>query len=288
MRERLFESLTATSGAYVDATRCIARKQSAYQLIEIFETPDLGRLMRIDGANMTSDRDEFFYHENLVHPAAVAHPNPRDVLIIGGGDGGSSEEILKHPSVTRCVIAELDGDVIELSRTHMPDVHRNVFADARLQVHVGDGMAFVREVVDRPEDRFDLIYLDLTDPHGAAEALYSQTFFAECKSILCEGGALVCHIGSTFAHRERVIASNANIHAVFQHAVPYFAHIPIYAATWGFMVASDALNIRSISAPEIDARLGTRQIGHRQFYNGATHHAMLAVPEYAKSLLDVA
>lgn len=286
MAERLFEALTATSGAYVDTTQCLARKQSAYQLIEVFETADLGRLMRIDGANMTSDRDEFFYHENLVHPAAIAHPNPRDVLIIGGGDGGSSEEVLKHPSVARCVLAELDGDVIELSKSYLPNVHRNVFADARLHVRVGDGMAYVRDAHRNPSDRFDLIYLDLTDPHGAAEALYAPAFFRECKNILREGGALILHIGSPLSHASRVIASNANIHAVFQHAAPYFVHIPIYAATWGFVVASDQLDIGAISAPEIDARLASRRIGHRQFYNGATHHAMLAQPEYIKPMFD--
>jgi spermidine synthase len=281
---RLDESLTASSGVYVDATRLVAEKRSPFQHIEIFDTPDLGRVMRIDGANMTSSRDEFFYHENLIHPAAIAHPNPRDVLIIGGGDGGSSEEVLKHPSVTRCVLAELDADVVSLSREHLFDVHRGVFDDPRLQVRVGDGMAYVKNAFAE-KNFFDLIFLDLTDPKGEAEALYSPAFFRDCKNILREGGAMVLHIGSPFSHRERVMASNANIHAVFQASATYFVHIPIYGAVWGFAVASDSLDIAAISAPEIDARLATRKIAHRQFYNGDMHHAMLAQPEYVRAML---
>jgi spermidine synthase len=285
-KTRLDESLTPTSGVYFNAERVVVSKQSAYQLIEIVETQDLGLLMRIDGANMTSERDEFFYHENLIHPAAITHPNPRDVLIIGGGDGGAAEEVLKHPSVARCVLAELDGDVIALAKAHLATIHRHAFDDPRLHVRVGDGMEYVQHTVQQTADRFDLIYLDLTDPRGDAAQLYTPDFYRDCKRILREGGALVLHIGSPFSHRERVMASNANIHAVFQVCAPYFVHIPIYGATWGFMVASDTLDPRRVSASEIEQRLQTRNIAHRQYYNGDTHHAMLALPEYVKTMFD--
>lgn len=129
---RLDEILSAGSGVYFEGT-LIDTLQTPHQLIEVFDTPTLGKLMRIDGANMTSEGDEFLYHESLVHPAAVAHASPRNALIIGGGDGGSSEELLKHPSIERVVLAELDQGVIDMAKKHLSAVHRSVFANQNLR-----------------------------------------------------------------------------------------------------------------------------------------------------------
>ena len=277
---RLDETLNASSGVYFEGT-LIEALQTPLQLIEVFDTAALGKLMRIDGANMTSERDEFFYHESLVHPALISHVAPRSVLVVGGGDGGSSEEVLKHPSVERVVLAELDAGVIEMAKKHLRSVHRDAFANPKLDVHIGDGMAFVKTTTAR----FDLIMLDLTDPIGAAEALYTQTFYADCKRALSAGGALVLHIGSPFSHARRVTDSVANLRAVFSRVAPYFVHIPIYGATWGFAVASDTLDPRAMTALDVEQRLHDRGIGDRQFYNGEMHTAMLALPEYIKTLI---
>ncbi len=277
---RLDERLNATSGVYFEGT-LIETLQTRYQLIEVFDTTSLGKLMRIDGANMTSERDEFFYHENLVHPAAIAHAAPHNVLIIGGGDGGSSEEVMKHPSVERVVLVELDQSVIDIAKKYFSAVHRDVFKNPKLEVRIGDGEAFVNST----SDRFDLIYLDLTDPIGPSEALYTQDFFLACKRALSAGGAVVLHTGSPFSHPDRVAGTLANLRAVFQRVAPYFVHVPSYGAVWGFAVASDAIDLHAISIAEIDHRLRQRVIADRQYYNGETHVAMLAVPEYIKALI---
>ncbi len=277
---RLDEKLNAGSGVYFEGT-LIDSLQTPFQLIEVFDTPELGKLMRIDGANMVSERDEFFYHENLVHPAAITHPAPKQVLIIGGGDGGSAEEILKHPSVERVVLAELDAGVIDIARKHFHEMHRGALDDARVEIRIGDGMAFVRESMLK----WDLIYLDLTDPVGPAEALYTATFFADCKRALNDGGALVLHIGSPFSHAARVKASVEALRGLFRNVAPYFVHVPIYGAMWGFAVASDSLDPRLLSAAPIDVQLRARQVDHRRFYNGATHQAMMALPEYIRESL---
>ena len=277
---RLDERLNATSGVYFEGT-LIEALQTPCQLIEVFDTPALGRLMRIDGANMTSERDEFFYHENLVHPAAIAHAAPRNILVLGGGDGGSSEEVLKHPSVERVVLVELDQGVIDIAKKYFSSVHRDVFTNPKLDVRIGDGAAFVNST----SDRFDLIYLDLTDPIGPSEALYTQDFYHACRRALCVDGALVLHIGSPFSRPDRVAGAVANLRAVFQQVAPYFVYVPIYGAAWGFAVASDAIDLRAIAAAEVEHRLRQRGIEDRQYYNGETHVAMLAVPEYVKALI---
>ena len=277
---RLDENLNGGCGAYFEGT-LIESRQTPYQLIEVFDTPELGKLMRIDGANMLSERDEFFYHENLVHPAAIAHPAPQQVLIVGGGDGGSAEEILKHPGVEQVVVAELDAGVIDIAQKHFRSVHRGAFDDARMKICIGDGMAYVRNA----DTRWDLIYLDLTDPAGAAEALYTRAFYADCRRALCAGGALVLHIGSPFAQAGRVTQGVNDLRAVFGTVTPYFVHIPAYGALWGFAIAADALDAHALDAKQVDARLAARHIGHRQYYNGAMHVAMLALPEYIREAL---
>jgi spermidine synthase len=270
---------------YFDATSRIASHQSEYQLIEIFECPDLGRLMRIDGVNMTSERDEFLYHECLIHLAATAHPNPLRALIIGGGDGGAAEELLKH-AVSHCTLCELDADVVSLSREHLPSIHGGAFEDPRLELHIGDGAAFVKGLrgTAASGEGFDLIYLDLTDPAGEAAALYSPAFFADCKAALASGGALVLHIGSPFSHPDRVRETTANLKTDFLIVTPYFVHIPTYGATWGFAIASDTLDARAVSTNTLHARLAKRNIGSCQYYNADTHHAMLVLPPYIKSI----
>ena len=278
---RLDERLSDHSGVFFDAAELIASVQSPYQLIEGFDTPELGKLMRIDGANMVAERDEFFYHENLIHPAAVAHPAPRQVLIVGGGDGGSAEEMLKHPSVESLQLCELDVAVVDIARQHFQSVHRNVFADPRLTLRIGDGLQYLRDT----KDRFDLIYLDLTDPVGAATSLYSPMFYAACKRALHAGGGMTMHIGSPFAHPQRVRRSVEDLRAVFKQVAVWFVHIPLYGATWGFACASDALNLHTIRSEEIDARLAARKIGDRQYYDGKMHHAMLSLPPYVRALI---
>ena len=283
---RLDERLTNTAGVYFDATSRIASHQSAYQLIEIFQCADLGRLMRIGGVNMTSERDEFFYHESLVHLAATAHPSPQRALIIGGGDGGAAEELLKHP-IAECQLCELDADVVRLSRDHLQSIHGNTFDDPRLHLHIGDGAAYVksRACPVPPAAGFDLIYLDLTDPIGETAQLYEAPFFADCKAAMAIGGALVLHIGSPFSHPDRVCKTVANLRKQFQLVAPYFVHIPTYGATWGFAVASDTLDVGAVSANTLHTRLTKRRIGSRQYYDADTHHAMLVLPPYIKSLV---
>ena len=283
---RLDEALTASTGAHFEAVSLIQLVQSPYQLIEVFATAELGKLMRIDGCNMLSARDEFFYHENFIHPAAMAHANPVKALIIGGGDGGSAEELLKHPSIESVLLCELDQAVITVAKEHFQSVHRDVFSDPKLNVQIGDGHQFVRDIaVPACPNPFDLIYLDLTDPAGDAKALYTEVFYADCKRILQTGGALTLHIGSPFSHPARVKSSIENLRRVFNIVTPYFVHIPAYGAVWGFAVASDSLDIGDISATEINHRITKRNIQHRQFYNAEMHHAIQALPEYVRALI---
>ncbi|HSS28575.1 MAG TPA: polyamine aminopropyltransferase [Usitatibacter sp.] len=280
MAEKIFERLTAASGVYFEGT-LVERRQTPFQLLEVYDTPDLGRVFRLDGYNMTSEKDEFFYHENLVHPAAVAHPAPRRALVIGGGDGGSSEELLKHATVERVHMAELDPVVIEVSKEQFGAVHRGVFDDPRLKVTVGDGLAYLRET----DVRYDLVSMDLTDPVGPSMELYSPATFRLAKRALTANGAVTLHIGSPFSHPERVRATLGNLRQVFKRVTPYFVHIPIYGSIWGFACASDELDPRAVPAKEVDRILAARGVKDLRYCNGDVHQALFALPNYIRELV---
>lgn len=280
MPEKILERLTDASGVYFEGT-LLERRRTPFQLLEVYETPELGRVFRLDGYNMTSERDEFFYHENLVHPAAIAHPKPTRALVIGGGDGGSSEELLKHATIERVHMAELDAEVIEIAKAQFGRVHRGAFDDPRLKVTVGDGLAYLRET----DVRYDIIAMDLTDPVGPAVELYSAATFRLARGAMAPGGALTLHVGSPFAHPDRVRSTIASLRQVFKVVAPYFVHIPLYGSIWGFACASDSLDPRGLAPQDVERTIRARGVDELQYYNGEVHRAMFALPNYVRALL---
>ena len=277
----LMEPLNDSTGFYIKATRQIGEWQTRFQKMAIYDTPHYGKLFRLDGFNMTSEKEEFVYHENLIHPALTAHAAPRKVLIVGGGDGGSSEEALKHPSVEQLTMVEIDGDVIEVAKQHFGAVHNGVFDNPRLRMLVDDGMKFVRET----SEKFDLIALDLNDPMGPAEALYSVEFFQQLRLALAPGGALTLHIGSPVARPERVAELAQRLNGVFRIVRPYTMYIPLYGSLWAMAVCSDKLDPKSFTADEVDRRIEQRKLQELRYYNGETHEGVFALPNFVRDLV---
>lgn len=280
MSEKIFERLTDASGVYFDA-ELLLRKQTPFQLLEVYETAELGRIFRLDGFNMTSERDEFLYHEALVHPCAISHPDPRRALVIGGGDGGSSEELLKHHSIEQVHMVELDADVIAVSKEHFRAVHRGAFDNPRLKVTVGDGLAYLRAT----RVCYDLVSMDLTDPVGPSLELYSPATFALAKGAMSPGGALTLHMGSPFFHGDRIRQTLASLRQVFRVVVPYFSYIPLYGSLWGFASASDTLDPRATSPEEVERTIAARGLTDLKLYTGEVHRSLFALPNYVKPLV---
>lgn len=259
----------------------VQRQHTPFQTLEMLDTPSFGRVMRLDDHFMTSEGEEFFYHECMAHPAAMAHPDPQQVLVIGGGDGGLAEELLKHNTVQRLVLAELDEAVIEVSKAQLQRVHNGVWDDPRLQLQIGDGMAYV----DSTTDRFDLILLDLTDPHTPAGSLYSAEALQRMRRVLNPGGALVLHLGSPVFHAEQVRALSQTLKATFAQVACYGTYVPLYGAYWGMAVCSDTLQPTTVSAAQIDERLAARGVTDLQYYNADIHGALFALPNYYRKLV---
>jgi spermidine synthase len=277
----LMEPLNDGTGFYIKARRRIGEWQTRYQKMAIYDTAQYGKLFRLDGFNMTSEKEEFVYHENLIHPALAAHNAPKKVLVIGGGDGGSSEEALKHPSVEQVTMVEIDEDVVRVAKEHFGAVHNGVFDNPKLRLLIEDGMRFVRET----SEKFDLIALDLNDPMGPAEALYSTEFFQQLRQTLAPGGALVLHIGSPVARPDRVAELAQRLNGVFRIVRPYTMYIPLYGSLWAMAVCSDKLDPKAFTADEIDRRIEQRKLQELKYYNGETHEGVFALPNFVRDLV---
>jgi len=280
----IFEWLNTGAGYGITTKKQLASFQSPYQRVEVFDTHPFGKAFRLDGRLMTSVGDEFFYHECMTHPALLSHPNPQSVLIIGGGDGGSAEEILKHPSVQRVVMAELDPAVIDISREHLQEIHQGSLDDPRLTIHIGDGFEFVKNCTEQ----FDLIVLDLTDPDTPAFALYSEAFFRMCQGLLNHGGLMTMHLGSPVYQPETVRKNATHLRKVFKQVHPMSLFIPLYGSLWCLAIASDTVNPRTVSADALTARLMDRRIGTLKYYNAPLHAALFTLPTFVQELTALA
>jgi spermidine synthase len=275
------EYLTPEWGLFVRSRATLAKFRSAFQDVEVHDSAPFGKLFRLDGHFMTSERDEFFYHENLVHIAALAHPAPASALVVGGGDGGSAEELLKHPSMRAVTIAEIDAAVIDISREHLAAVHHGALDDRRVTLRIGDGFRFVQE----SRDAYDLVVLDRTDPGGPSTALYTPAFYRACASRLTTAGAMTMHVGSPIAHPDRVRETIAELRDAFAVVAPYMTSIPLYGGLWMMACCAGSLDPRRESAEAIDTRIAKRGVARLQYINGDTYRAALALPNFVRTLL---
>ena len=234
-----------------EVARYVYRGRTECQEALIFESPLFGRVLVLDGIVQTSERDEFIYHEMITHVALMAHGAARDVLIVGGGDGGTLEEVLKHRGVARATMVELDPGVVELARRHLPDISRGAFDDPRTELIFGDGVQFVADTAQR----FDLIIVDSTDPFAPGEALFTESFYANCRARLRPGGIVVAQCGNPFMERERVRACLARLGNLFRDASFILTSVPGYlGGPFLFAWAADDPDQRRLSLAELAAR----------------------------------
>jgi spermidine synthase len=243
---------------------------SPYQHIQIAVSPLFGRMLILDDAVQTTELDEYVYHEMLAHLPLLTHRAPRRILIIGGGDGGTLEEVLKHP-VERVVMVEIDRAVVDASRTYLPGIAGAAFDDPRARLLIADGIAFVRDTTER----FDVILVDSTDPKGAAAALFSGDFFAMCARALTADGLLAMQSGSPLYQRDLIDGVRRDL-AAFPVVVSYWAAVPSYPGTlWTFTLASRGPDPRTVDRAGIARR--TRGFDLR-YYGPDVHHAALSLP----------
>jgi spermidine synthase len=259
------------------AGRVRHESRSAHQHLVVFDHRHLGRVLMLDGAVQLSSRDEFIYHEMMSHVPILAHGRARDVLIVGGGDCGIAEEVLKHKTVRRLTQVEIDPAVIEFSKEHFPEFTKPVFADKRFESVIDDGMKYVA----RTDRRFDIIIVDSTDPQGPGKVLFSSKFYAGCRRCLNKAGVLVTQNGVPIFQPSELTSSIGKFRKLFADGACYVAAIPTYVG--GHMAmgwATDNKNLRGTPVKTIAARYRSAGSFSTKYWTPEVHVAAFALPRF--------
>jgi spermidine synthase len=256
------------------------RGQTKFQTVEIIRNERLGRVLCLDGVVQTTEGDEFYYHESMTHPALFAHGRAKSVLIIGGADGGILREVLKHP-VKEVVIVDIDAELIDICKQHLPLHHAGAYDDPRTVNLPGDGAAYVAET----DKRFDIVLVDSTDPQGPGIVLFQAPFFRNCRRVMKKGGLMVTQNGVSFYQQDELRDAHHHRLQVFRNAGAYFSPVPCYVgAHMAFGWASDSLLLPRIPPATIARRLRQSGIVTRH-YNAEMHQAFFAIPNNLRPLL---
>jgi spermidine synthase len=254
------------------------REQTPYQLIEIYDTDTFGKLMVIDGCTMVSTRDNFLYHEMMAHPALFTHPDPKRVVIVGGGDSGTLKEVLKHASVEHALQVEIDERVTRLAEIHFPELCTSNH-DPRAELYFGDGVAWMKNA--KPGS-VDVIIIDSTDPVGVAEGLFGKKFYADCIRALGPDGILVQQSESPLLHLDLITEMHAAMREVgFAQTQLISFPQPIYPSGWW------SASLAAKNAAPLAPRLGAVNTGQLQtkYYSADMHRAAVTTPPFiAKAL----
>jgi spermidine synthase len=255
--------------------------QTAYQKVEILDSELFGRSLVLDGKTQSTERDEHIYHETLVHPAMLCHPDPKQVFIGGGGEGGTLREVLAHSSVERATMIDLDPEVVELCRKYLPNHHQGCFEDPRTDLAHEDARAYL----ENTSDSYDVIILDLVDPleGGTAALLYTQEFYAIAKARLNPGGVLVTQSGPAglLSFKECFTTIFNTLSSLFSYNKAAQVHIPAFQTLWGFTIASDT-PFSQMSEDEVDAELARRLSKALKSYDGESHRGMFALTKFQR------
>jgi spermidine synthase len=256
-------------------------EKTLYQDLKILDSAGLGRMLALDNVIQVTEADDFFYHEMLVHVPVFAHGRVRQVLIIGGGDGGILRETLRHKGIKRAVMVEIDRRVTDLCKAHMPRIGGSAWRDPRAEILFADGMAYVAET----GARFDLIIVDSTDPTGPGEVLFKAPFYRDCRRILQPGGIVVTQNGVPFLQPWEVADTRRRLGRIFRDVAFYVVPVPTYQG--GLMTlawASDDLSHRNVSLATLKRRFARARF-ETGYYTPEIHVGAFALPPYIVRLM---
>jgi spermidine synthase len=258
--------------------------RTKFQSIDIISTGSFGVCLILDGKIQSSEVDEFIYHEALVHPAMLTHPQPERVFIAGGGEGATLREVLAHKTVKKAVMVDIDEEVVSICRRLLPSWHENAFDDPRAEIHFVDA----RKYLDESSDKFDVIIIDLVDPleQGPARLLYTQEFYQIVKQKLGPDGIMSVQAESAeWTNLDNFTAIASTLRNVFSIARPYQVHVPSFLGLWGFVTASQSLDSLELTPEQIDTRITTRLSKKLKSYDSLTHQAMFTIPKHIRQQL---
>lgn len=259
--------------------RQLYSKRSRFQQIDVFESTEFGRFLTLDGLMMVTEKDEYCYHDMIVHPAMATHPSAKNILVIGAGDGGTVRELTRYPGIQHIDMVEIDEEVVKVCREYLPQTASSL-DDPRVDLYFEDGLKFVR----RKESAYDLIIVDSTDPIGPGEGLFTREFYGNCYKALKEDGILVNQHESPYyrEYAENMRRAHQSIRAYFPICRVYQSHIPTYpSGHWLFGFASKCYDPLEADLTHWE-KLGLET----SYYNKGVHTGCFALPNYALKALE--
>jgi spermidine synthase len=280
-----FETTTPVEGHMHAITRTIAQAQTKFQQMEILETASYGKCLVLDGRIQSSEADEFVYHEALVHPGILGHPGPERAMVIGGGEGATLREILRYRTINRALMVDIDQEVVEQCRRHLPEMHRGAFDDPRTELAYLDARAFLETTAER----FDLIVVDLTEPleEGPACLLFTKEFYSLIPDRLTSKGMMTMQAGMTKVNELHFFSAvHRTLQEVFPVVAPSQAFVSCFGTPWGFIVAGMGQDPRSFSPEAVDRLVAERVTGELLYWDGQTHQHAFALPKFVRRALE--
>lgn len=252
-------------------------EQSDFQKVEVIDTVVYGKMLLLDGLVMTTEKDEFFYHEMISHIPMLAHHNPERILVVGGGDGGTVREVLKHPSVKEVVLCEIDGAVIEVSKKYLPSIAGKL-DDNRVKINVEDAIEYMK----RQNKSFDVILIDSTDPMGPGEGLFTEDFYTNVKNALKENGVMVAQSESPIMNQKELGLISNLLKKVFPVVKTYISPMPTYPGSfWSWTFCSETVNPLEIK----DEKAAEEIEKQAKLYNREFHKSVFVLPNFIKDIV---
>ncbi len=268
--------------------RHVVSKKTKFQQVDFIDTHDLGLVVILDNKIQSTEVDEFVYHEALVHPAMITHPDPKNILIIGGGEGATLREVLKHPTVKRAVMVDIDKEFVHLCKKYLKKWHQGSFNDERVELIFTDA----REYIKKTNFLFDIIISDISDPveEGPAQKLFTKEFYSFIKSILKPDGIFVTHATAAFYTSNKSISTEIfkMFSDIFQLSDFYYEYIPSFSSLWAFTIGSLKYSPKKLSSATLDKRLRKRGLRNLSYYDQETHKRLFYLPKCLRKVLGTA
>lgn len=272
---------------YHRVKKYILSTKTQFQHVEIIDTCESGRVVILDNKIQSAEADEFIYHETLVHPAMITHPNPNRVLILGGGEGATLREVLKHPTVRKVTMIDIDREFISLCKRYLKKWHKGSLDNSRAELIYDDALEYIKNT----KSKFDVIIADISDPveKGPAASMYTKKFYSSVKKVLMIDGIFVTHATAIyyFPHKNFSIKVLKALTEIFPKADLYYEYIPSFGTLWAFTIGSLIYSPKKISSALINQRIKERKLENLLYYGAEIHERLFKLPKCIKKLIAV-
>lgn len=266
--------------------RHVLAAKTGIQTVELIDTYHHGLMVVLDDKIQSAEADEFIYHEALVHPSMITHPRPENVLILGGGEGATLREVLRHPSVIRVVMVDIDKEFVWFCQRYLGSWHRGSFKHPAVELVFDDAVRYVKET----KQRFDVVLGDISDPveKGPGWKLYTKEFYALVRNVLKKSGIFVTHATEVSCTAKQSLSRKIYfaLNTIFPRVNLYYEYIPSFSALWSFIMCSGKYNPAILTTHILEKRIRERELGGLRYYDAETHRRLFALPQCVKKYLS--